>query len=86
MSPLTIRSTILRVLVQAKPYAVPAETLLEEVNRLLRPALTTEELRTELRVLLDGSRIDFLPDDLDPTNEDARRWLVREAGEAALKK
>lgn len=86
MSPLTIRQTILRVLVQAKPYAVPAETLLGEVNRLVRPALTAEALRTHLRPLLDASMVDFLADDLDPQNEDARRWLAREAGEAALRK
>jgi hypothetical protein len=74
------------VLAQAKPYAVPFETLLAEVNRLVRPALSAEALRGQLRPLLDGSFVDFLPDALDPDNEDARRWLLCEAGEAALKK
>jgi hypothetical protein len=86
MSPLTIRLTILRTLKLNAPYAVPFETLLAEVNRLVRPPLTAEQLTTQLRVLLDAVMIDFLADDLDPDNETARRWLIKEAGEAALKK
>jgi hypothetical protein len=85
MNPATLKLTILRVLSGARPYALPAETLLVEVNRLTRPALTVEELRTLLRGLLDQSMIDFLPDDLDRDNEDARRWLIREAGQAQLR-
>jgi len=86
MSPATIRTTILRVLAQAKPYAVPAETLHAEVNRLLRPALSVENLRVQLSVLLDAGMIDFLADELEPKNEDARRWLIKEAGETQLRK
>lgn len=86
MSPLTIRITILRVLANAKPYAVPFETLLAEVNRLVRPELTSEMLLVHVRKLLDAVMIDFLSDDLDKDNEAARRWFIKEAGEAALKK
>ena len=85
MTPLTIRQTILRVLAAAKPYAVPAETLLSEVNRLVRPTLTVEQLREHLTWMLDRSMIDFLPDDLAPDDVDARRWHIREAGLAALR-
>ena len=85
MSPLTIKQTILRVLNVNRPYAVPAEQLLAEVNRLVRPALTAEELRPHLRFLLDRNMVAFLADELDPENQDARRWLIREAGQAQLK-
>lgn len=86
MSPLTIKLTILRVLAGTKPYAVPFETLLGEVNRLVRPSLDAAALLRLLRALLDASMIDFLADDLAPEDETARKWLIREAGEAALKK
>lgn len=84
MSPITIRQTVLRVLAAAKPYAVPAETLLAEVNRLTRPALTADELRPHLGWLVDRSLIDFLPDELAPDDVGARKWLIREPGMVAL--
>ena len=86
MSPLTLRQTILRVLAQNKPYAVPAEQLLAEVNRLVRPAITEEDLRTHLSWLLDHDLVAFMPDELDTDNVSARRWLIKEAGEVALRK
>ncbi len=86
MSPLSIRLTILRALANVKPYALPFEMLLGEVNRLVRPVLTPEALTVQLRALLDQNMINYLADDLDSENEDARRWFIREAGEAALRK
>ena len=86
MSPLTLRQTILRVLAQNEPYPVPAETLFGEVNRLVRPAITPEVFRTQLSWMLDRDLVAFLPDDIDPENVDARRWLIKEAGAAALSK
>ncbi len=86
MTPLAIRSTILRVLEGVQPHALPLDALLAEVNRLVRPAITVAELKAHLSWLLDRMMIDFIADPLDEKNADARRWLIREAGLAALKK
>lgn len=85
MSPLTIRQAILRILASAKPFAVPGETLLAEINRLVRPSLTADQLREHLTWMLDRTLIDFLPDDLAPDDYNARKWLIIEAGLAALR-
>lgn len=86
MTPLSIRLTVLSVLAQAQPYAVPQEQVLREVNLLVRPALTLAELVKHLAWLQRTQMVAFLPDDLDPANPDARKWLIKEAGLAALKK
>lgn len=86
MSPATLRLTILRALKGNAPYATPFAGLLAHVNEVARPPVSAPELKDHLRRLLDGLMVDFLPDDLDPENEDARRWVLREAGEAALRK
>lgn len=86
MSPLQIRHTILRVLKGVEPHALPLDALHAEVNRLVRPAVSLAELKAHLSGLLDRSMVDFLNDPLDDKNPDARRWLVIEAGLAALKK
>ncbi len=86
MSPASIRLTILRALKANAPYATPFSGLLVHVNELARPPLTAPELRDHLRRLLDALMVDFIADELDQENEDARRWVLREAGEAALKR
>lgn len=86
MTPLIIRRTILAELARSADFALPVEQLLEQVNLRLRPALTREQLQQHLSWLLDHAMIDFLPDELDRDNAAARKWLIREAGLAALKK
>lgn len=86
MSPATTRLTILRALKANAPYATPFAGLLAHVNEVARPPLAAGDLRGHLRHLLDGLMVDFIADELDPDNEDARRWVLREAGEAALKR
>jgi hypothetical protein len=86
MSPLVIRRTILAELAAAAPYAAPAEGLLNAVNDKVRPKLSLSELRGHLSWLLDHTMVDFLPDDIDPDNVNARRWLIKEAGLAALRR
>lgn len=84
MSPLSIRRCILRVLAQNKPYAVPQESLLAEVNRLVRPALTHGDLVKHLAWLKAQDMAGFKADALAPDDADARTWFVKEAGEVAL--
>jgi hypothetical protein len=84
MTPPTIRISLLRVLAAAKPYAVPQATLLLELNQLVRPSLTVGDLVKHLSWLKARDMIGFLPDAMDPENADLRKWLIREAGEAAL--
>lgn len=86
MTDLDIRRTILRTLLGVKPYELPFEQLHATVNRLVRPSLDADALMVHLRWLLDSCMVDFLPDDLEPGNELARRWLITGAGEAALKR
>ena len=86
MSPLTIRRTILHVVAAAKPYALPQETLHQEVNRLVRPTLTLAELVKHLSWLNAQEMIGFLADEMEPENADARKWSIREAGLVALQK
>ena len=84
MSPQSIRLTVLRVLDTNRPYAVPQEQLLAEVNRLVRPALSLGDLVKHLSWLKASEHIAFQSDPMDPKNADARRWSIREAGIAAL--
>ncbi len=78
------RLTVLRVLKLAKPYALPAEQLLAEVNRLVRPSITDGELTKLLAWLKAKAMVGYLDDTIDPENANARKWHIREAGEAAL--
>jgi hypothetical protein len=84
VSPQTIRHTILGVLRQTKPYMVPQPQLLREVNLLVRPAITLGELVKHLSWLKAQEMITFEADSMEPKNPDARKWMIREAGEAAL--
>jgi hypothetical protein len=87
MNAASIRHTILTVLASVAPHALPHEQLLREVNRLLRPGLADgHALYLHLTWLLDRSFVHFLPDDLDPDNGEANRWLITEAGQATLKR
>ncbi len=86
MTPAVIRLTILAELAAVAPYAAPTEGLLHAINDKIRPKLTLAQLKEHLSWLLDRSYVDFLPDDIDPKNVDARRWLIKEAGLAALRK
>ncbi|MFA6289929.1 MAG: hypothetical protein WC661_21305 [Opitutaceae bacterium] len=85
MSPLTIRRTILSVLGSAKPFAVPAETLLAEVNRLVRPAIKSVDLAEHLTALQGQQMIDYIADPVAPDDATARKWHIKEAGEAAFR-
>lgn len=85
MSPLARRLALLRILADVQPYALPAAQLLAELNRLVRPALSLVEFAELLSWLQGKAYIDFLPDALDPENAEARKWLIKEAGLAALK-
>lgn len=85
MTDKTIRVMILRALAGAKPFAVPTETLLVQINDAVRPALTADQIREHLTWLLDRSLIDFMSDDLSPEDAAARKWFIREAGVAAFK-
>ncbi len=84
MNPQSIRLTILRLLAAAKPYSLPQETLLAEVNRLVRPAISLPELVKHLSWLKAQEMAGFTADPMDPTNADARKWHIREAGQNAL--
>jgi hypothetical protein len=84
MSPLSIRLCILEVLHGVRPFALPQATLLSDVNHRVRPALTLGELVKHLSWLQRQQMVAFIVDDLDPENADARKWLIKEAGIAAL--
>lgn len=86
MTPQIIRRTILAELARSADYALPVEQLLTQVNLRLRPALTADALQAHLSWLLDNGHADFLPDEMEPTNADLRRWLIKEKGITALKK
>lgn len=85
MTPLSIRLAILRLLLAARPYALPQETLLAELNRIVRPAIALPELVKHLSWLKAHDMVAFAADPMDPENADARRWNIREAGEVALR-
>lgn len=84
MSPHALRYTILRLLAAAKPYTLPQDTLLMHLNRLVRPPLEAADLMKHLSWLLDHDLAGFVADPLDPENLSARKWHLREAGEALL--
>jgi hypothetical protein len=84
MRPDVIRRTILAELRTVAPYALPVQQLLDQVNIRVRPAIKLTELKVQLSWLADQAMVGFLPDDFDPKNADARRWLIKEAGLAAL--
>lgn len=86
MNALTIRHAILRVLALAEPHPLPQGQLLAQVNELLRPTLAPAELTTHLSWLLDHALVDFLADAMDPENPEARQWLIRAPGLAALRR
>lgn len=76
-----IRRAILRVLKEAQPFALPQVQLLEEVNRLVRPAISESDLQADLSWLKDREAVGFMT---DPFDDKARKWHVREAGLAML--
>lgn len=86
MNALSLRLAILRILKAAEPYAVPQETLHAEANRLVRPAISVDELKQHLSWLLDRGYADFIADPMDPENTDERKWIIKEPGLAVLKK
>jgi hypothetical protein len=85
VKPLSIRLAILSVLRENKPFMTPQVQLLRDVNLLVRPALSPADLVKHLSWLKAQAMVTFEPDPLDPDNADVRKWLIREAGEAALK-
>ncbi len=78
------RLVILRLLSYAQPYSIPQDILLDELNRLVRPALTLGDLVKHLTWLKARDMAGYLPEPLDPDNPDARKWHLREAGRTAL--
>ncbi|MBS0632023.1 MAG: hypothetical protein JSS11_08930 [Verrucomicrobia bacterium] len=78
------RLVLLRLLSYAQPYSIPQDILLDEVNRLVRPAITLGDLVKHLTWLKARDMIGYLPEPLDPDNADARKWHLREAGRTAL--
>lgn len=66
-----------------KPYALPEEQLATEVNGVLRPPARTPEFKAALKQLnvAAAPHIALLRDEFDP---EARKWIITEAGEAAL--
>ena len=66
-----------------QPYALSEEQLATEVNGLVRPPAKPAEFAAALHSLNTASapRVVLLRDDLDP---ESRKWLITEAGEAAL--
>lgn len=80
-TPRQIRRTILRVLAESAPYALPEKQLFAEVNDQLRPAIDELTFQKNLSFLKDNQAIGLLADPLD---EDARKWHIREAGRAML--
>lgn len=86
-SPASIRTTILSVLGNVAPYALPAEQLLRDVNRLVAPPLDDGTVLYEhMTFLLDRKLVDFQPDDLDPEDGHLNRWMITKLGEGMLKR
>jgi hypothetical protein len=79
----TLARAILDRLLICKPYALPEEQLATEVNGVVRPPAKAAEFKAALKSLnvADAPRIVLLRDDFDP---EARKWIITEAGEAAL--
>jgi hypothetical protein len=79
----TLNRAILDRLRLCKPYALPEEQLATEVNGVVRPPAKPEEFKAALRKLnvAEAPRIVLLRDEFDP---EARKWVITEAGEAAL--
>lgn len=86
MKQVALSSVILRILDAASPYPVPQATLLSEANRAVRPPVQDSDWKLFLSIMLDRGFIDFLPDPLEPDNADERRWLIKEAGQAYLRR
>jgi hypothetical protein len=86
VSPASIRIAILDILSGVQPYALPQPQLLSDVNGRVRPQLSLPDLVRELSWLKARELIAYLPDALAPDDADARRWLITEAGLAALKR
>jgi hypothetical protein len=78
------RRTILRILRDVLPYALPAVQLFEEVNRLVRPPLSKVEFAEQLGWLADKNFVGFKPDALAPDEPEARKWSIKEPGEVYL--
>ena len=79
----TLARAILDRLRLCKPYALPEEQLATEVNGVLRPPAKTAEFKAAIQALNVAGvpRIVLMRDEFDP---EARKWLITEAGEAAL--
>lgn len=79
----TLARAILDRLYLCKPYALPEAQLATEVNGVVRPLAKPAEFAAALDALssAEAPRIAPLQDDLDPGS---RKWLITEAGEAAL--
>ncbi|EDY16696.1 hypothetical protein CfE428DRAFT_5809 [Chthoniobacter flavus Ellin428] len=81
--PTILARAILDRLAKARPYALPEEQLFTEVNGVVRPPATEEEFQTSIAALSTGGvpRLRMMADEFDDA---ARKWVITEAGEAAL--
>ena len=84
MSAASLRTAVLRVLDRARPYALPASSLLDEVNQRVRPPVRAGELADTLGWLADQEMAGSRPDALAPEDAEARKWFIKEAGQNAL--
>lgn len=87
-SPASIRTTILSVLANVAPYALPAEQLLRDVNRMIAPPIPDgRTLHDEhMTWLLDRDFVAFQADDMDPEDGLLNRWLITNHGERQLQR
>jgi len=75
---------ILTVLKQCQPYALPEQTLLNQVNFAIRPPIDDPNDFAELLISLRMRKlIDYILDDFD---DSIRKWHITEAGKALLQK
>jgi hypothetical protein len=79
----TIRHTILAILEETEPQALPETTLQVEVDARVRPAAAQAEFDDSILFLQSHRFIKNLPDEMD---EDLARWFITEAGKTLLGK
>lgn len=76
-----LRKTILQILAQCKPHALPEKSLLLSVNIHLRPKVGQAEFDDAIVFLKGRGLIAAMEGEL---GDDEARWLITEAGEAQL--
>lgn len=77
-----IRKTILEILEQASPYALPEQQLKIELNGMLRPQVGNAEFDESILFLQTRTSIATVPDPLD---DQLVKWAITEAGMTMLR-